>query len=120
MKATCKELLEYKENLERCSISAVWYVTPPERFSEKDFNFNQRKEFFLHLLRMLLETGKIRLGKHGEFLQGSVDELISRYDAAFPKTEGEWETRGEHLWFYEDDCPGGIVWIHDSGYEDWT
>ncbi|MBC4040336.1 DUF596 domain-containing protein [Klebsiella pneumoniae] len=32
----------------------------------------------------------------------------------------EWETRGEHLWFYEDDCPGGIVWIHDSGYEDWT
>ena len=25
MKATCKELLEYKENLEGCSISTVWY-----------------------------------------------------------------------------------------------
>ncbi|HGM6672371.1 TPA: DUF596 domain-containing protein [Serratia marcescens] len=24
------------------------------------------------------------------------------------------------FWFLTEECPGGIVWIHDSGYEDWT
>ncbi|CAI0914272.1 DUF596 domain-containing protein [Serratia proteamaculans] len=24
------------------------------------------------------------------------------------------------FWFLTEECPAGIVWIHDSGYEDWT
>ncbi|MDE4643036.1 DUF596 domain-containing protein, partial [Klebsiella variicola] len=24
------------------------------------------------------------------------------------------------FWFLTEKCPGGIVWIHDNGYEDWT
>ncbi|MEB7600594.1 DUF596 domain-containing protein [Raoultella terrigena] len=24
------------------------------------------------------------------------------------------------MWFTFEECPGGIVWIHENGYEDWT
>lgn len=60
------------------------------------------------------------LGKHGKFLEGSIEDQIARYQLAFPKTEDDWKARGEDIWFYEEYCPGGVVWVHESGYLDWT
>ncbi|MGE0970614.1 DUF596 domain-containing protein [Klebsiella sp. WOUb02] len=82
--------------------------------------YEERKSYFFELLGRFLDEGKIRIGKHGKFLDGSIDEQISRYKIAFPKTEDEWKKKNEEIWFYEEDCPGGIVWIHENGYEDWT
>ena len=67
-----------------------------------------------------MQEGRIKNGKHGQLLEGTIEEQIARYKLAFPKTEGEWRARGEDLWFYEEDCPGGVVWVHESGYLDWT
>lgn len=120
MKINKDEFTEYKLALEGHSPSSVWYVTPPEKYSEENFTFSQRKEFYLSLLKMLMENGCIKLGKHGQFLEGTIEEQINRYRAAFPKTEEEWVRRNEEIWFYEEDCPGGIVWIGDDGSEDWT
>ncbi|MGQ8708493.1 DUF596 domain-containing protein [Serratia sp. TSA_198.1] len=112
-----EEFIEYKDTLEGHSLSTLWYVTPPEKYSEKNFTFDQRKEFFLLLLRMLLEDGKIKLAAHGSFLDGSFDEQITRFREALPATE---EDLIHGLWFTFEECPGGIVWIHDDGYQDWT
>lgn len=30
------------------------------------------------------------------------------------------KTKNEDIWFYEEECPGGLVWIHEDGYQDWT
>lgn len=38
-----EEFIEYKDVLEGHSLSALWYVTPPEGYSEKNFTFDQRK-----------------------------------------------------------------------------
>nr|WP_260676948.1 DUF596 domain-containing protein [Limnobaculum zhutongyuii] len=35
----------------------------------------------------------------------------------FPKTEVEME---EGLWFFDEDCPGGAVWLHKNGTLVWT
>ncbi|WP_145577612.1 DUF596 domain-containing protein [Yersinia mollaretii] len=114
------EYIEYKNALEGHSIGALWYVTPPDEYCGKEFTFEQRKDFFFMLLHLLMQDGRIKLAKHGVFLDGTIEEQIARYKAAFPKTEQEWKARAEDVWFFDEDCPGGIVWVHDNGYLDWT
>ncbi|MFX2516571.1 DUF596 domain-containing protein [Serratia marcescens] len=66
-----------------------------------------------------MAEGRVRLGKHGQFLEGDIEEQVTHYKAVFPKTEEEWK-KNEDIWFYEEECPGGLVWIHEDGYQDWT
>ncbi|WP_254444091.1 DUF596 domain-containing protein [Klebsiella oxytoca] len=114
----------YKERLdtlEGMAIDALWGVScPNEDIYNMEFPFEKQKAYFLLFLMYFLESGKIKLGKHGQFLEGTIEEQINRYRAAFPETEEEWVRRNEEIWFYEEDCPGGIVWIGDDDSEDWT
>lgn len=120
MKITNEEYLEYKNALEGHSMNAIWHVTPPECYGG-ELNFNQRKTFFFQLLQMLLDDGKIRLASHGRYLQGSATEQISLFKKKFPKNQEEMEEGAfDGFWFLTEQCPGGIVWIHENGYEDWT
>ena len=98
-------------------MSSVWFVSPPEGISEDEFSFEQRKTFFFQLLKMLMERKKIYLAANGKPLKGTINEQLNRLRAAFPLNE-----KGLYhgLWFTFDECPGGIVWIHENGYEDWT
>ncbi|HAV2137810.1 TPA: DUF596 domain-containing protein [Serratia marcescens] len=120
MKITAEEFLEYKNALEGHSMNAIWHVTLPECYGEEP-SFSQRKSFFFQLLQMLLEDGKIRLASHGKYLRGSTSEQISLFKHIFPKNQEEMDADAfDGFWFLTEECPGGIVWIHDSGYEDWT
>lgn len=67
-------------------------------------------------LTRLLKEGRIKLAKHGKFLEGSVDEQVERFRQAFPKTEEEME---DGIWFFDESCPGA-VWVLEDGSLEWT
>ncbi|WP_256138193.1 DUF596 domain-containing protein [Serratia quinivorans] len=50
-------------------------------------------------------------------MDGSIDKQIDMYRKAMPSCEQELYYG---LWFTFEECPGGAVWIHDDGYQDWT
>ncbi|MFC3393739.1 DUF596 domain-containing protein [Brenneria rubrifaciens] len=103
------------------SLAAVWDVCCPNAdIWNNKFPFEERKAFFFEFLQRLMEDGKVRLANHGIFLEGTIKEQIARFKDAFPKTEEEWKARDEEIWFLDDDCPGGAVWVLDDGYLDWT
>nr|WP_255523039.1 DUF596 domain-containing protein [Xenorhabdus sp. PB62.4] len=80
-------------------------------------SFEERQGYFFEFLERLLKDGKIKLAKHGVFLEGTIDEQLARLRAAFPETE---EELYNGLWFVFEECPGGIVWVSDNGELYWT
>ncbi|EAO2752619.1 DUF596 domain-containing protein [Salmonella enterica] len=111
---------EYKlfsEELEGCSIGTVWSAMRADNFDKKILSYEEKKDYFLELLQLLIEDGKIKLASHGKFLTGSTEEQINRFREALPQQE---EGLYHDLWFTFEECPGGIVWIYENGYEDWT
>ncbi|WP_145594086.1 DUF596 domain-containing protein [Yersinia aleksiciae] len=110
----------FQDELEGGSIGTLWSAMRADNFGKDDLSFNDKKAYFFELLQRLMQDGKIKLAKHGVFLGGTIEEQIARYKAAFPKTEQEWKARAEDVWFFDEDCPGGIVWVHDNGDLDWT
>ncbi|MGN7974808.1 hypothetical protein HL670_01149 [Serratia plymuthica] len=110
----------FSEELEGSSIGTVWSAMRADNFDRETLSYEEKVAYFLEIIQLLMKDGKIKLGKHGQFLEGNIEDQVTRYKAAFPKTEEEWKAKNEDIWFYHEDCPGGIVWIHDSGYEDWT
>ena len=120
MQITDEEYLEYKNALEGHSMNAIWHVTPPVCYGEER-TFSQRKEFFFQLLQKFLEEGKISLASHGKYLQGSTNEQLSLFKRVFPENQEEMDSGAfDGFWFLTEKCPGGIVWNHGNGYEDWT
>lgn len=112
---------ERAQALEGMSIAALWDVScPNDQIWNDSFSFEEKKIYFFSFLEKLMRDNKIMHGKHGKFLEGSIEDQIARYQLAFPKTEDDWKARGEDIWFYEEYCPGGIVWVYESGYLDWT
>ncbi|KAB1496636.1 DUF596 domain-containing protein [Serratia proteamaculans] len=68
-----------------------------------------------------MQDGKINLASRGEFWEGSVADQITLYCENFPENQEEMDADAfDGFWFLTEECPAGIVWIHDSGYEDWT
>ena len=89
-------------------------------------NFAFKRQVFLDFIRYALENGLMKLGKHDEFLTGSIDSQIEQWQKAFPKSESQLlsEDGTFHIWFFMPNCPAGFVWFHpqDDGsvYVDWT
>lgn len=112
---------EYKElaaAAEDQSLDSVFSYSIPDIIEgDKEFSFEQRKEVFFDVLSRLLKDNRIRLSRHGKFLVGSADELVEQFRQAFPQTEKELLNG---VWFYDDVCPGEVVWIHDDGSWSWT
>ncbi|MGQ5798765.1 DUF596 domain-containing protein [Serratia sp. IR-2025] len=108
--------------LEGMAIDALWGVSCPDEDIWNDaFPFEEKKEYFFAFLQRLLQDRRIKLASRGKFLEGSVDEQIALYREKFPKNQEEMDADAfDGFWFLTEECPGGIVWIHDSGYEDWT
>ena len=110
---------EYKELADAAegqTLDAVLCYAVPES-CPADFSFIDRREIFFWALKRLLNEGRIRLAKHGKFLEGSVEEQVERFRLAFPKTEEEME---DGIWFFDEDCPGGAVWVLENGSFEWT
>ncbi|HIE1229319.1 TPA: DUF596 domain-containing protein [Serratia marcescens] len=107
----------FSKELEGSSIATVWSAMRADNFDKEEISYDEKKNYFLELLQRLMDDGKIKLASHGVFLTGNVDEQIKKFRDALPSCE---EGLYHDLWFTLEECPGGIVWIHDSGYEDWT
>ena len=88
---------------------------------KEELSYKEKCDYFFELMERLLLEGKIKLASRGKYLEGSIDEQISLYRENFPKNQEEMEEDAfDGFWFLTEKCPGGIVWIHDNGYEDWT
>lgn len=114
---TDKEYKETADAAECQALSGLWNYSIPDNVDPKNFTFEQRKGIFFYLLERLLNDGRIKLAKNGVFLTGSTNEQIDSFRKAFPKNEDEME---DDLWFFDEKCPGGAVWVlHDGSFE-WT
>lgn len=114
---TEEEYIETTAAAELQALNGLWAYSIPDYVKSNDFEFIQQKTLFFWLFERLLKEGRIKLAKHGQFLDGSVDEQIERFRLAFPKTEEEME---DGTWFFDEDCPGGAVWVLEDGTLEWT
>jgi len=110
------EYNELADAAEGQTLDAVLCYSIPESFPP-EFSFSDRREIFLWVLERLLNDGKIKLAKHGKFLEGSIDEQVERFRKVFPQTEMEME---DGIWFFDEVCPGGAVWVLSDGRLEWT
>lgn len=112
---------EYKELADAAedqSLGAVFCYSIPEAFkASKEFTFKQQTEVFFYVLTRLLNDGRIRLARDGKFLKGSSNELVSQFRKSFPHTEKELLNG---IWFYDDTCPGEVVWVRNDGSFSWA
>nr|WP_255254434.1 DUF596 domain-containing protein [Providencia rettgeri] len=46
-----------------------------------------------------------------------MDEQLQCFYTAFPETE---EQLIDQFWFFDEECPGGAVWILKDGTVEWT
>ena len=99
------------------NLGAVFSYSEPEEPPSLTFSFEDRKNIFLWVLTRLLKEGRIKLAKHGKFLEGTVEEQVERFRQVFPKTEEEME---DGIWFFDEVCPGGAVWVLEDGSFAWT
>lgn len=106
------DFLEFCKALEGRNLQAVWWST--ESMAE---TYCLREKHFFMLFEKLLEDNLIKLAKKGVFLNGTVAEQIERFRQSFPKTEAEME---DGLWFFDETCPGGAVWVLEDGSLEWT
>lgn len=110
---------EYREvwmAAETRPLTAIWSYSEPES-SNGQITFSERKNYFFWLLERLLREDRIKLAKHGKFLEGTVDEQVERFRQAFPATEAEME---DGIWFFDEACPGGAVWVLEDGSLAWS
>ena len=105
------------QKLEDSSISTIWSAIVSENFEGIELSYEDRIDIFLKLIKYLISEGRVKLGKHDKFLDGTIEEQIGRYRKALPTCE---EGLYSGLWFTFEECPGGIVCIHGDGYEYWT
>ncbi|MBA8005185.1 DUF596 domain-containing protein [Klebsiella grimontii] len=83
--------------------------------------YQEEKSLYIWFIWRLLEDGEIKLARHGKFLPGSIDKQIEVFERAFSKTEDDMNCDAfEGFWFLSENCPAGIFWIHENGYQDWT
>ncbi|WP_111858300.1 DUF596 domain-containing protein [Acinetobacter sp. CFCC 10889] len=90
-----------------------------------DFNF--KKKVFFNVLEYSMNKHWLKLAKEGKFLSGSIDEQVSLFRDAFPKSEidnMEQDPIFFEAWFFSDACPAGAVWVYnldnaETHYE-WT
>lgn len=111
-----KEYQELADATEGQTLDSVLCYAVPEQIPT-NFGFEDRKEIFLWALTRLLDDGRIKLAKHGKFLEGSTAEQVERFRKTLPTIEAEMD---DGLWFFDDRCPGGAVWILPNGSLEWT
>lgn len=99
------------------NLGTVFSYSEPAEPPPADFTFSDRKKIFLWVLECLLKEGRIKLAKNGKFLEGTVEEQLERFRQALPKTEEEME---DGIWFFDESCPGGAVWVLKDGSFEWT
>lgn len=114
---------EISANAETQALNGIWSQL---EYDTRDFP--ERRDLFLWILERLLREGRLKLAKHGRFLEGSVEEQVEAFRKAWPESELDADKRsllpddphigsgvGMGLWFFMDDCPGEAVWRLPDG-----
>ena len=119
---TEQQYMERKDTLEGLSMGNLWKNIDPDSVDgRKTLSFDEEKDIFLWFLHQLLSDGTARLASNDVFLPGAVEEQINNFKNVFPKNQDEMDAGAfDGYWFLTEKCPGGIVWIHENGYQDWT
>ncbi|MEK9496426.1 DUF596 domain-containing protein [Photorhabdus sp. P32] len=99
------------------TLGAVLYYSIPTEPPPDNFSFEERTQIFFWVLERLMKDEHLKLAKYGKFLEGTVDEQLERFRQVFPKTEAEME---DGIWFFDEICPGGAVWVLEDGSFEWT
>lgn len=112
-----KEYNELVDAAERRMLGTILSYSEPDN-PPADFSFDDRREIFFWVLTRLLKEGRLRLAKHGQFLDGSIEEQVELFREALPRTEAELD---DYIWFLDEECPAGAVWVDpDDGLLYWT
>ncbi|KAJ4852039.1 DUF596 domain-containing protein [Xylella fastidiosa subsp. morus] len=86
-------------------------------------SFEERKNDFFFLVMKLLDEGKLKLAKNGDFLVGTNEEIVEIFRKSFPASDEEMISG---CWFFFDECPAGAVWVfkgegeNGEDYYEWT
>ncbi|WP_231368650.1 DUF596 domain-containing protein, partial [Escherichia coli] len=72
-----REYKELADAAEGQTLDAILCYSVPDIYPA-EFSFADRREIFFWVLTRLLKEGRIKLAKHGKFLEGSVDEQVER------------------------------------------
>ncbi|WP_033727495.1 DUF596 domain-containing protein [Pseudomonas cremoricolorata] len=107
------QIVKFSEGFD---VNALW-LNLAQALSQS--GFEERKTFFLQILRRLLTEGRVKLAADS-FLTGSVEEQVDAYLRAFPDEDQLdedifWLNRNGECW-----VPGGFVWCFEDGREAWT
>lgn len=114
------------------TLAGLWLVTDwderKQTIPKEIATFEYRKEVFLWALERLLREGRLKLAKHGKFLEGTVEEQVEAFRRAWPESELDADKRsllpgdphigsgvGMGLWFFMDDCPAEAAWRQPDG-----
>lgn len=96
-----------------------------ERDLEDEANFELKKKLFFEVITLMLTDGRMRLAKHGQFLQGTIEEQVKLWSDSFPRSEkSQDDIGGIGTWFFMDECPAGVVLVYQlddgSTHLEWT
>lgn len=104
------------------SLNSLWFYSQLD-----DSTFEERCEAFYWILEKVLESGRLRLIKSGEYLTGTPKELVQRFRDVFPKSDFPFPEDPEldaSYWFYgigKPEVPAEAVWrgVYPDGRVEW-
>ena len=109
------EFIEYNFGF---SIGGIWDFVCDE-YSER--SYEERIDRFLFVLEKAMSSGILKLANKGVFLEGSIEEQVTKFKECFPDKE---ENINEYLFELNEQgdfwVPGGGVWVCEDGHEIWT
>lgn len=111
-----------KDLLRGASTTMIWKNIDPESVDGAyKLTYQEEKALYIWFISRLLKDGDIKLARHGKFLPGGIKKQIEVFEMAFPETEDDMNCDAfDGYWFLSENCPAGIVWIYENGYQDWT
>jgi len=108
-----KEIADLTDGM---ALDGVWH------YVIRDFKaLPEARLAFLWIIGKLLQEERIKLAKHGVFLEGSPERLVQLFRETLPTAEEDVASIGGiENWFFAEECPGGAVWMREDGTEEWT
>jgi|LauGreDrversion4_2_1035121.scaffolds.fasta_scaffold426858_2 hypothetical protein len=104
------------------SLNSIWFYSQLD-----DSTFEVRCEAFYWILEKVLDSGRLRLIKNGEYLTGTPQEQVQRFRDVFPKSDFPFPEDPEldaSYWFYgigKPEVPAEAVWrgVYPDGRVEW-
>jgi hypothetical protein len=86
-----------------------------EQVKHSSQTFALRRDIFLWLLQHLLETGHIKLQRHGTHLNSSVEDQVQMFRSIWPPSEAASGYEDFYWWFFDAAIPASIAWRQPDG-----